>query len=401
MKPERVCHPEIAETLHLTAVKEPELLCVLHKFFEYRTNPLSRSVRRFGDEKEGSYLDVQFKADGAIANIDGMLDKDRNIALSDHITLTLLENQKEAVGQSVCFSEHDAVRGFYRYKDVFQVLPIPAGAPHAPMIMAPHPFVLQFSYSSCPDKSINGYRRMERAAKLTRVLNTLCRNAISTQSRYMRHFWGFSKGNEPAIQLTQESYGCPGFVPELTDFSLTDGIPPIKLFPAVNYYDVDFFSGDYDQAFPDSIEQYLDQVFSLKSEEAEKFEIASAWFSQVKDLWPVSSSAALIAVVSAIEALLDKKYEICPECKQPKFGITKSFKAFLQKYVPDIEVNFPEEYKAIYRVRSDLAHGKDLLESDREYWNYFGKPLEQWQNDFQHNTHHITATALLHWVLNR
>jgi len=398
-----VGYSELIELLHLKEVRQSELLCVLHKFFEYHTNPISDSARRFGNE-ESSYLDVQFKkSDGTITTISGTLDKTTKRALSDHIKRTLLENQKEIVGQSLCFSEHDVVRGFYRYKDVFQILPIPDDAPHAPMIVASHPFVVQFKYSCCPDQSINGYRRAEKTARLARILNAVCRNAISAPPRYTQHFWGITKDKGLSSQLIQQGYGYDGFKPELTDFSVTDGIAAIRLFPTAKYYDYDIDSlpDDYAQAFPDSADQYLDKVFSLKPEDAKKFDIASAWFSQVNGLWPVSSSAALIAVVSAIEALLDKEYETCSECKQPKFGVGKSFKAFLQKYVPGVESNFPEEYKKLYTVRSDLAHGKDLLQGDLEYWNYFGKPLEQRQADFQRNTHHITAAALLQWLLTK
>lgn len=399
MKPEKVDKANGSEILHLKEVREPELLCVLHKFFEYHTNPISRSIRRFGNESAGSYLDIQFNLKGMVATVTGSMSKTQQSALSNQVVATLLEKQYEVVGQSIGFSENAPVRGFYRYKDAFQILPIPSEAPHAPMMVAPHPFVLQFKYLSCQDSSINGYRRAEKTAQLTRILNSLCTNAIFAPSRYLRHFWGFSDPNK--ITLMQPGYGYAGFLPEVAHFSDTSEMSPIKMFPAKDYYHIDFFSGEYDQALPDSIEKYLDKVLALSAADAERFAIASGWFSQIRDLWPVSSSAALIAVVSAIEALLDKKYEICSECKQPKFGVTKSFRDFIRTYVPGIGQQFPEEYKAIYNVRSDLAHGNNLLEGDREYWNYFGKPLEQWQSDFQRNTYHITATALLNWVLTR
>lgn len=98
----------------------------------------------------------------AIEKMEGALDDIRAKALAEQVSSTLLENQKEAVGQSFCFSRHDAVQGFYRYKDIFQLIPIPATAPHAPMIMADHPFILQFRYLACPDPAINGHRRTEK-----------------------------------------------------------------------------------------------------------------------------------------------------------------------------------------------------------------------------------------------
>jgi hypothetical protein len=91
-----------------------------------------------------------------------------------------------------------------------------------------------------------------------------------------------------------------------------------------------------------------------------------------------SSSSAFIAVVSGIEALIEKKSETCPECRQPKFGVTKKFEKFLKEHVPNIQENYPNELKQIYQVRSGLAHGVDLLWEDREYWNFFGEPRQQW-----------------------
>lgn len=400
MKTERLTHWTLAKIVQLPLVKEPELLCVLHSFFKYATYPLPGRARRFGDEKAGHYVDVHFKTDGTIATMEGELDKTQANALSNQVSSTLIENQTPVVGQSLCFTDHDAVEGVYRYKDVFQLLPIPADAPHAPMIAADHPFVLQSGYLSCSDETINGHRRVEKAVKLTRILNALCGNAVFPSPRYVKHFWSILPEKEFSCGVIQEGYGYPGFAPELKEFSKSE-FAPIQIVPAKTYYDLNFFSGDYAVTLPDSIENYLDRVFALKGQDAEKFEIASTWFSQVRALWRHSSSSALIAVVSAIEALLDKNSESCKECGQPRFEIAKKFKAFLKEFVPGIEEVFPQESKAIYKMRSDVAHGNALLVADLEYWNYFGTPLQQWQNDFQRNTFHITATALRNWVLAR
>lgn len=401
MKTERLTYSTLAKIVQLPVVKEPELLCVLHSFFKYATYPLPGRARRFGDDKAGHYVDVHFKADGTIASMEGELDKTQREALSNQISSILIENQPLVVGQSLCFTAHDAVEGVYRYNDIFQVLPIPADAPHAPMVAADHPFVLQFRYSSCSDGTINGYRRMEKAVKLTRILNTLCTNAVFPSPRYVQHFWGILPEKEFTCRVIQEGYGYAGFAPELKDFSNSNELAPIQIVPAATYYDIDFFSGHYAVTLPDSIEKYLDKVFSLKGEDAAKFAIASTWFSQVRSLWRHSSSSALIAVVSAIEALLDKTSESCKECGQPRFEITKKFRALLKEFVPGIEELFPQEFKAIYKMRSDVAHGSALLVADLEYWNYFGAPLQQWQDEFQRNTFHITATALRNWVLAR
>jgi hypothetical protein len=136
---------------------------------------------------------------------------------------------------------------------------------------------------------------------------------------------------------------------------------PILLYPSAKYYSDAFTTENYEFALPDTIDEYLDRVFALSSEAATQFAIASTWFSHIPSLWMESSSSAFIAAVSAIEALLKKESETCRECGQPKFSLTRKFKAFIEAHVPNIKMRFPEELNLIYKVRSDLAHGGKLL----------------------------------------
>jgi hypothetical protein len=67
--------------------------------------------------------------------------------------------------------------------------------------------------------------------------------------------------------------------------------------------------------------------------------------------------------------------------------------------VPGVETRFPEEFAAIYKTRSGLAHGEVMLMADLRPWQFFGDTLQQWQAKFQRNTYRIIATALRNWVL--
>lgn len=399
MKLNSSMHPALAELVEHPDVKASEFLTVLHSYFKYVTKPLTRTARRFGDQDQGQYLDVVFKKDGSISTITGNLGESEWKALAEHARSVLLESQKEAFAKAICFSLHDAVRGCYRYKDVFQILPIPPDAPHAPVILADHPFLLEFTYISCKDQVINGYRCMEKAARLARILNTLCNTPISRRSPYVHFFWGISQ--EGPCRWTQEGYGYPFFSPNPAGFSDAQGLTPINLVSANDYYGDMFFPENYALALPDSIEKYIDKVFSLSQNDARAFEIASTLFAQANELWDQARSSALVAVVSGIEALLDKEHDFCKECGQPKFGVTRKFKAFLRTHVQDIEKRFPEELKAIYEIRSGLAHGKSVLMADLRPWNYFGDPPQQWEDRFHRNTLRTTATALRNWVLSR
>lgn len=381
-------------------VSHAEVLTLFHSYFNHATIPLAGRARRFGEPNRGRYLDVHFKKDGSISKLDGKMPAADGRALAERVRSTLLENQEDAFGETICFSNHDAVKGYYRYADVFQILPIPQDAPHAPYIAAEHPFRMEFRYVACSDPFINTYRRSAKAAQLTRILNTLCNASISTRSIYARHFWGLLPDVTPVrVRWIQEGYGYPGLASQLGSFSTTDQLSPIKLYPPDEFYDDMFFPGDYALALPASIDEYLRKVLSLRDPEANLFERASIWFAQIQDLWPRASSSAMVAAVTAIETLLPKDAERCNECGQPKYSITKKFKDFLRIHVPSIEERFPDEFTAIYKTRSSLAHGDVMLMADLRPWNYFGDVLQQWQADFQRNTYRIIATALRNWVL--
>lgn len=391
---------KVAEALYLTEVKGSELLLVFLSFFK-QARGLPHSVVRYGSDPDGRHIDVVFDDEGRIQRVISALNHTEIATLSDRIKETLIENQREAVAQTICFSTHDAVRGTYRYRDVFQIIPIPSNAAHAPVIIADHPLILQFKYVSSPDPTINSRRRAEKTAKLTRTLGIICRPPIFPHSRYTRFFWSTSFDAGITANWLQEGYGYDGFTPELPDFSDPPGFKSIRRYPSDEYYSERFMTADYELALPDIIDEYLEKVFCLGAEDARKFAIASTWIAQVPALWMESSSAAFVAVASAVEALLEKKSETCTECGQPKFGVSKKFRAFLEEYVPNVRTKYPQELKQIYRIRSDLAHGADLLLADLECWNFYEEPRQAWQDAVQRNTHNIGATAVLNWLLRR
>ena len=390
----------LASLVRDSNVNHAELLTLFHSHFNHAAIPLAGKQRRFGEINHGRYLDVHFKEDGSISRIDGKLSAADERVLTDKIRTTLLENQQQAFGQTICFSQHDSVRGHYRHRDTLQIVPIPPNAPRAPAISADHPFRLEFQYVSCADPLIDGFRKIATGARLTRILNTLCNTGISTGSIYTRFFWGILPGVTPfTVQWIQEGYGYSDFSPKLDSFSSTEHLSPIRTYPPHEYYDDMFFPGDHALALPASIDQYLDKVSSLPGGLADSFERATVWFAQMHDLWPRASSAALVAAVTAIETLLAKDAERCSGCGQPKYSITRKFKEFLRIYVPGVESRFPDEFAAIYKTRSSFAHGERILMADLRPWQIFGDALQQWQAEFQRNTYRIIATALRNWVL--
>jgi hypothetical protein len=385
----------------LAIVNHSELLSALFSHFKFVSHPLPGGGRRLGVENEGGCVDVHFTKDGTIQSLQAHLDASGQKALASFLSLVFVDSKSESIGRQICFSLHDQVKGVYRHKDRFQIMPVPPDAPHAPMIVADHPFVLEFKYRACPDRYVDSHRRSETAAQLVRTLNIFCNTPISTASIFTRFFWGRPAGAAYACEWIQEGYGYPGFYSISDEFSNAECISPISLFPADAYYSPGYFPGDYALSLPSSIGEFLEMAFQLEEHDARAFAIAGIWLAQVNELWPRAQSAGLVAVVSAIEALLEKDEVTCSECGQPKFAITKKFKAFLSEHVPDVNNRFPQELKSIYTTRSRLAHGLQILLADHRPWNYPLDPAQRQESDLQRNTYHIVKTAIRNWVVSR
>src|SRR4029077_14955463 len=79
----------------------------------------------------------------------------------------LLTATGTAVGRVVLFASVP-VTGYFRYRDVFQWIPVPAEAPHPPFAMAEHPFLLEFHFRRSPNAGIRQLRRavLERELEL-------------------------------------------------------------------------------------------------------------------------------------------------------------------------------------------------------------------------------------------
>lgn len=66
-------------------------------------------------------------------------------SLGEQIDTQLLASTGSRVANLILFG-HLPVDGWFRHRDVLQILPPPNGAPRPDCIMADHPFLLQFSF---------------------------------------------------------------------------------------------------------------------------------------------------------------------------------------------------------------------------------------------------------------
>jgi Apea-like HEPN len=375
-----------------------ELLSIFLSFFGHGEE-LPGGAQRFQTQGSADYLDVRFTKKGKVAGLQPSpgFSRARLQELQDEVRRTLIDPATISVGQCVGFSVGD-VEGAFRYRDAFQLFPVPPNAPRHPNAFHTKPFLLQFTYRASPDHMVDAYRKARHALKYTRLLNLLC-GRISLGPRYTQFTWvlkPIDDANALSSDCMQGGYAYPGLQGKVDAFTDVSSFRSIDRIPFQQYY------GNLDArrsnvlALPDNVEASLDRALALMPNDWTRFYRACSWFYSSPFTWQECSSSALIALVTAIECMLETKPETCPSCHQPKYGITRSFSDFLRKYFPSID-SFPREKKLLYRVRSELAHGVRMLEQDLEpLWSLTSTHSEE--RSLQWNAQLIVQVALYNWL---
>lgn len=183
---------------------------------------------------------------------------------------------------------------------------------------------------------------------------------------------------------------------ELPEYSPIEKFEPIGRTPQDVYYQRGFARSSAPFSLPEGIEILLDTVFDLAPEQRNRFELACAWLSVVRELGDVSRSASFIAIVAGLEALLEKGSEPCPSCGQPKFSVARRIREFLHEFVPAVTQD-RKQVDRIYRTRSDLAHGLNLLSFDLGRLG-LSDPSTAAEMNLQYNAYQSARTAMLNWL---
>lgn len=389
-------------------VDQQELLVVIFDYFKSAQHSIQGI--RFQKERCAYFLDVKINKKDKIIDIIPSKDfpKVELTNLKKKIKKTLIDNQIPKFAQVICFTPNKKVEGYYRYKDLFQLLPMPKGHPQTPLRFADHPCLLQFSFISCPDAEICFKRIDKESQKYLRILNVLLRDRIFTEFTRSGG-WDWIEDDKNTVKWGMLGYRTrDGFTVDVREFSATNNLKPIKSISAKEYYayDVQQFPfgrhSVYDPfVLPDDLTESLDLVLNLPEEEFESFFNACTWYDLTEKIWNISHSAAFVSSVTAMECLRDKtKDEPCGECKQIK-NITKNFKEFLSEHVPFID-QVPQVKKAIYDTRSKLAHGESLLSQDIEPWNNIINSKAMSESKIERTLLFvITVTALRNWLWER
>lgn len=139
--------------------------------------------------------------------------------------------------------------------------------------------------------------------------------------------------------------------------------------------------------------QMLDARRGLDSSLSRKFSRSLHWFVEGQNC--DSSTMRVVSFASAIEALLpDATQEPCWSCGQPKYGISRAFNDFVERYAktPDSAQFLP----LVYKARSKIVHGDIVHEVDQPM---FALHTTSWRDSLV--AWSVTRRGLINWLLEQ
>lgn len=278
------------------------------------------------------------------------------------------------------------VKSAFKYKDYFQIVPVPVGAPIPKEAMAEWPFVFEFTYMGSENMSIDAHRRAKAESKLLSLLNVLCISRVFVRPSREK-VWVMGQRGE--TQYLQAGYYHP--VPRGRGFLESALYSPMRRSPAPSYYAgfVETFSGF---SLPDDIETSLDHYHAMSEVDRDRFDIAAHWFSRYSDLKEVSMSSGIVALVTALEAVSPKPMvPPCPACGSVG-SVVRGFRTLLDTVLQ----GNTEAKDQFYRLRSRIAHGAWLLQSDFSSWG--GGSQARLEEFDVHRLEEIVRQVLYTWL---
>ena len=400
-------------SVDVSSLDTEEVLMVLAEHF----GSASMGEGRISFQRQDSSADVEISRRGRVVRIwlGPRMTHDEEDTIQRKLEGALIEGQHTVVGQHVGFCSH-RVKGYYRYREELQIMPVPDEAPRSDVRLADHPFLLQHTYTWSPEHMVRNRRRLDQARFSLRLLDLLSGARIHGGSRVARHEWVMPGPVQDPSRWKSEwrQLGyiySPGFPAEIECFSDMTDHEPLVFVPTEQHFARPGVTGD-PLELPDDIETALDLAFDLRGEDRERFQRALIYLEHAKSVLEESRSLAYIALVMAIEALMDKperceacdqalleKKPRCAACGQPVFSTTRTFREFLETHAPIIR-DEPGIGNRLYGLRSDLAHGNDVMRHDMSALTMYARYAEE-EYTLESTLDMIAGTAIRNWLHSR
>jgi len=293
--------------------------------------------------------------------------------LKQKVNACLVETTGDIVERVVVFAAVPS-EGYFRYREAFQLLPVPANAPRPNTTVGDHPLLLEFRVRGSADHMVQVLRRTRKARELELLCGALISHfqwSIGSSAGYHWVLESTDALQRPICRYLQEFYWLPEDPWPRTELALVENISPMPVVSAAQYYTSRGITAGQFLTLPDNFSVLISKFRSLSLADRDKFLRASYWFVHSTRVFTLSQSASFTALASAIEALMPEpvRAPACSACRRsPGPGPTLLFSAFIEKYAPSPAAS-AEDRRSLYDLRSALSHGGKLLHGDHLAWS--------------------------------
>ena len=392
----------VTEELSVGEVNETELVQLIVGLFGHGIQSRPNEVE-YSRQGEPCALKLNYRRNRLVSIEAGSgLKREDLELLREKVQSELLSPSEQIVGRAVLFSAYP-VTACFESPSFLQILPVPSEAPRPSFTMGEHPFLIEFVFPGSSNWMIRLGRRVREAHRLALFLDVVLEGGIRDQGLAARHHW-IILSSEPAQKARyaycQEGYGYAGFRPEGGGFSSLKTWGPMKRADPKTYFSRWGIESGRPLEIPTNMERLFERFRALTIGAKEQFLRAAFWYRHATQVHSYSSSASFLALIHGIEALMpaEEGATRCSACERPLGkSTTQRFVEFLEEGVPATE-DVKSARRALYIVRSKLAHGGDLLRRDLDPWPVGLRPetTSEWQ-DASH-AFGLSRLALLTWL---
>ncbi len=384
----------------LTKLGPAELRSLLQEAFSRGAYHGERAIEY--SNNQGLALTVEYSANANVKSVTAgpYLNKE-DISRITGLLDRLQQHNGEYIASLFLFSNRP-VRGWWRYKDQWQILPPPQSAPMPSELFGKWPFLLEVKCPSSDDFAIKLLRHHRAINPLRLLLPVLLNGPLFQPLNWQPHMhWVLlntpSQGVEnPLPHYLQEYYWLPDIEAERETFTFLDDELRLDANADIaGYYDPEGRTGDELLEVPELLPELFETYSSLTPVLQQQYLRAAYWFGLGRFLAEYSSSMSFVAYVTAIESLLTKEGpHNCPVCSQNHYpSITKAFRDFLARFVPS-----RPDRETFYARRSQLTHGLTVLSSDiREEFGSFHPSRINEDEDYR-RIGQVCRQALVNWL---
>jgi len=317
------------------------------------------------------------------------------------------------------------LKGYFRYKDLFQVYPADLINMPKSNLQEHHPAILE--YTTTEDDKIEPSLSFEllknlnihiatTLAKEDQILNLLSLFANNLFFRYkdLTGSWGMpilkddpgEEANKWSSKWIMKFFQWPELagqleITEFTNLNLPE-VPSVRHF---EYYlnDPNFdFHTNKEITFPKTIYWGLHSYYSLDKDTRKVVDSAISHSVSAMELRQHKKTLSIIASFLSIETMVnfeykDLKYEKCNECGQLKYKVSKKFRDYLYKYIGK-SVKNKKKFNAFYSLRSKRIHTGEHIKTE-QLWT----DLPEDEKTKELLTHieilQLGKMSIIHWLI--